>query len=237
MGKSPAAFWSVPSAEILQRLESAPMGLTDREAQRRLSLYGSSLLKPKKRSDTLTLLVSQFKSPIILILLFATGLSFFLHDHVNAIIILVIVVGSGLLGFWQERGAADAVEKLLAIVQIRVPVIRDGTEKENPTGRNCPGRRGFRTGWFMESVASASLIVLFIRSRKPFFKSKPGNYLLVATLIVFAITLFLPFSPLAGLLEFWPLPLLFLLMSGAILIGYIVSTELPKGAIYARVKL
>ncbi len=76
MGKSPEAFWSVPSAEILQRLESAPMGLTDREAQRRLSLYGSSLLKPKKSSDTLTLLVSQFKSPIILILLFATGLSF-----------------------------------------------------------------------------------------------------------------------------------------------------------------
>ncbi|MFA6217968.1 MAG: magnesium-translocating P-type ATPase [Candidatus Omnitrophota bacterium] len=139
MGKSPEAFWSVPSAEILQRLESAPMGLTDREAQRRLSLYGSNLLKPKKRSDTLTLLASQFKSPIILILLFATGLSFFLHDHVNAIIILVIVVGSSLLGFWQERGAADAVEKLLAIVQIRVPVIRDGTEKKIPLEEIVPG--------------------------------------------------------------------------------------------------
>ena len=70
------AFWSVPSAEMMGLLESTPAGLTDREAQRRLSVYGSNLLKPKKRSDTLALLLSQFKSPIILILLFATGLSF-----------------------------------------------------------------------------------------------------------------------------------------------------------------
>ena len=139
MDRSPTAFWSIPSAEMLQRLESTTDGLTTREAQRRLALYGSNLLKPKKRSDTLTLLLSQFKSPIILILLFATGLSFFLHDHVNALIILVIVLGSGLLGFWQERGAADAVEKLLAIVQIKVPVLRDGTAKKIPLEEIVPG--------------------------------------------------------------------------------------------------
>ncbi len=133
------AFWSIPSAEMLQRLESAPVGLTEREAQRRLSVYGSNLLKPKKRSDTLALLLSQFKSPIILILLFATGLSFFLHDHVNAVIILVIVLASGLLGFWQERGAADAVEKLLAIDQIKVPALRDGMEKKIPLEEIVPG--------------------------------------------------------------------------------------------------
>lgn len=139
MGQPREAFWSIPSAEMLQRLESAPVGLTEREAQRRLSVYGSNLLKPKKRSDTLALLLSQFKSPIILILLFATGLSFFLHDHVNAVIILVIVLASGLLGFWQERGAADAVEKLLAIVQIKVPALRDGMEKKIPLEEIVPG--------------------------------------------------------------------------------------------------
>jgi len=42
-------------------------------------------------------------------LLFATGLSFFLHDRVDAMIILSIVLISGILGFWQEKGAADAV--------------------------------------------------------------------------------------------------------------------------------
>ncbi len=139
MDQLPTAFWGIPSPEMIQRLESTTDGLTTREAQRRLALYGSNLLKPKKRSDAVTLLLSQFKSPIILILLFATGLSFFLHDHVNALIILVIVLGSGLLGFWQERGAANAVEKLLAIVQIKVPALRDGTEKKIPLEDIVPG--------------------------------------------------------------------------------------------------
>jgi Mg2+-importing ATPase len=139
MDQLPTAFWSILSGEMLQQLQSTADGLTGREAQRRLSQYGSNLLTPKKRSDALTLLLSQFKSPIILILLFATGLSFFLHDHVNALIILVIVLGSGLLGFGQERGAADAVEKLLAIVQIKVPVLRDGIAKKIPLEKVVPG--------------------------------------------------------------------------------------------------
>jgi Mg2+-importing ATPase len=95
----------------------------------------------------------------------------------------------------------------------------------------------FRTGWFMESVASASLIVLVIRSRRPFFKSKPGKYLLLATLLIVILALLLPISPLAGLLEFQPLPLSFLLMLGVILLIYIIAAELLKKAFYARVKL
>lgn len=139
MDQRPTAFWSVPSTEMLRHLESTLNGLTDSEAKRRISLYGSNLLKPKKRSDAVTLLFSQFKSPIILILLFATGLSFFLHDSVDALIILAIVLGSGFLGFWQERGAADAVEKLLAIVQIKVSVFRDGTAQKIQLEDIVPG--------------------------------------------------------------------------------------------------
>ena len=68
---------------MLQQLETAKEGLTGDEARQRLARYGANLLKPKKRSDVLTLLLAQFKSPIILILFFATGLSFFLHDPVE----------------------------------------------------------------------------------------------------------------------------------------------------------
>jgi Mg2+-importing ATPase len=60
------------------------------------------------------LLLNQFKSPIIFILIFAAVLSIFLQDRLDAIIILTIVFISGLLGFWQEQGASNAVEKLLA---------------------------------------------------------------------------------------------------------------------------
>jgi len=67
-------FWRVPSAELLQKLQTTSKGLTSREAKQRLRRYGYSLLKPKKRSDARTLLFAQFKTPIILILIFAAGL-------------------------------------------------------------------------------------------------------------------------------------------------------------------
>ena len=57
----------------------------------------------------------------------------------NAIIIITIILISSLLGFWQERGAANAVEKLLAIVQTKATVFRDGTQKEIPVEEIVPG--------------------------------------------------------------------------------------------------
>ncbi len=98
MNQHSLSFWSISTAEMLHELSTAKEGLTGDEARRRLARYGSNLLKPPKRSDVLTLLLAQFKSPIILILFFATGLSFFLHDPVDALIILFIVLVSGLLG-------------------------------------------------------------------------------------------------------------------------------------------
>jgi len=124
---------------MLQRLRTTAQGLTADEARARLTRYGANLLKPKKKSDALTLFLSQFKSPIILILFIATGLSFFLSDPVDAYIILTIVLVSGLLGYWQEHSAANAVEKLLAIVQIKASVLRDGGPKEIPVEEIVPG--------------------------------------------------------------------------------------------------
>jgi Mg2+-importing ATPase len=135
----PPIFWNVSITEMLQKLETSKDGLTGSEANQRLASYGANLLKPLKRSDVLTLLLNQFKSPIILILFFATGLSFFLHDPVDAFIILSIVIVSGLLGFWQERGASNAVAKLLSIVQIKAAVMRDGNSKEIPVEDIVPG--------------------------------------------------------------------------------------------------
>ena len=65
----------------------------------------------------------------------AAILSSFLGDVIDTIIILVIVLISGLLGFWQERGARDAVTKLLALVQVKATVLRDGQSQDIPC---CP---------------------------------------------------------------------------------------------------
>lgn len=132
-------FWSISTADILKKLEAKDSGLITSEAKKRLLHYGSNRLRPQKRSDVLTLLISQFKSPIILILLGATALSFFLKNYVDASIILTIVFVSGMLGFWQEHSATNAVAKLLAIVQIKTAVLRDGKEQEVAVEDIVPG--------------------------------------------------------------------------------------------------
>jgi Mg2+-importing ATPase len=94
----------------------------------------------------------------------------------------------------------------------------------------------FRTGWFVESVISASAIVLVIRTRRPFFSSPPGRYLLLATLAVTAVTLLLPYLPVAVPLGLTPMPLSFLLLLAAILAGYILTAELVKRRFYAATR-
>lgn len=119
------AFWSVPAEQQLKQLSTTPQGLSQTEASRRVKRFGANRLNGKKESGNIALFFAQFKNSIILILLFATGLSFFLGDRLDAFIILAIVLISGCLGFWQEKGAASAIKKLMAIVQIRVNVLRD----------------------------------------------------------------------------------------------------------------
>lgn len=132
-------FWSVPVPEMLQKLQTTAEGLSSSESSERLKKYGANLLKPKKSSDALRILLSQFKSPITIILLFAAGLSFSLGDTTDTIIIVTIVFISSLLGFWQEKGAADAFEKLLSAVEVKAAVLRDKEEKEVPIEQIVPG--------------------------------------------------------------------------------------------------
>lgn len=94
----------------------------------------------------------------------------------------------------------------------------------------------FRTGWFVESVISATLIVLVIRTRRPFFSSRPGNHLLLATLAIVVVTLLLPVSPFAGYLGFTQPPFFFLIVLVGILALYVASAEIAKRIFYSRIK-
>jgi Mg2+-importing ATPase len=94
----------------------------------------------------------------------------------------------------------------------------------------------FRTGWFVESVISASLIVLVIRSRKPFFKSTPGKYLLIATLMIVGAALIFPFTLLGDLFGFRSPPISFLVVMTIIVVLYITVGDVAKRTFYKRVK-
>ena len=125
-------YWSIPTADLQQVNNTTEAGLTSKEANLRLSKFGKNLVKSKKKTDLLSLLISQFKSPIIVIFIFTSVLSFFLGQTEDALIIISIVIVSGLLGFWQEKGATDAITKLLAIVQLKTTALRDTKLQEIP---------------------------------------------------------------------------------------------------------
>ena len=94
----------------------------------------------------------------------------------------------------------------------------------------------FRTGWFVESVISASLIVLVIRSRGPFFKSTPGKYLLITTILIVGVTLVLPLTSLGVLFGFEPIPIALVLVMLTIVGLYLIFGEVVKRIFYKRVK-
>ena len=132
-------FWSLAPNDLMAQLGADPRGLTTTEAKRRLLRFGPNRLHPHRRTGVLTLLLAQFKSPLILILLGAVILSFFLREPVDAVIIIAIVLLSSVLGFWQEKRATDAVKSLLSIVRIEARVVRDSTEIDVPAEDVVPG--------------------------------------------------------------------------------------------------
>ena len=135
----PLPFWATPTDQALRQLDATPHGLTSQAARQRLIRYGANRLTPRRQANALMLLLVQFKSPIIVLLLFAAGLSFALGEQIDAIIILIILVASGLLSFWQERGAAGAVRRLLATIQTQATLLRDGVAVDVPLEEVVPG--------------------------------------------------------------------------------------------------
>ncbi|MBI5854893.1 MAG: magnesium-translocating P-type ATPase [Nitrospirae bacterium] len=96
------------------------------------------------------------------------------------------------------------------------------------------GTAAFRTGWFLESVISAATIVLVIRTRRPFFKSRPHTLLVLATGFVVAATVLVPYSPLGGLFGLTPVPVSFQLAMGLLVGLYVMGAELTKKIFYHR---
>lgn len=135
-------YWSEPLEDLLRRLGSGRNGLSSGEAARRLRAPAARPLAGIGRSGATAaavLLLRQFASPIILMLLAAALLSFGLDSPTDGLIILAIVLVSGLLGFWQEHGAERAVRQLLAVVELRCAVWRDGVEVAIPMAAVVPG--------------------------------------------------------------------------------------------------
>ncbi len=132
-------FWSLKKEDVVKTLSCSEKGLSNNEAEARLKQYGYNTFKTASKTSSILLFLSQFKSPITLLLIAAALLSMGLGDFTDAIIILIIILISSILGFWQERGAANAVDELLKMVQIRCLIVRDSKASEMPVENVVPG--------------------------------------------------------------------------------------------------
>ena len=118
--------WSVPADDIYKLLDSSDKGLTSSEAQKRLSEQGANEVAKKTRRHASRILLSQFSSPLIFILIIAALVSFFLGERTEAVVIIAIVMLNSMLGFFQEYKAEKALRELRKYVTHQSNVLRDG---------------------------------------------------------------------------------------------------------------
>ena len=133
------AYWSLPPERLMGRLRTKADGLTPAQAAARLRRYGPNALAAAKRTGAVALYASQFKSPLVLILIVASVISLAASEWVDAGVVLAVVFGSTLLGFGQEYIASNAVEKLRSQVTIHSTVLRGGVAVTLPSAKVVPG--------------------------------------------------------------------------------------------------
>ncbi|GAB4033800.1 magnesium-translocating P-type ATPase [Spirosoma jeollabukense] len=130
---------SPPVEQLYRALHSSPDGLTTREATNRIREQRQQLHTQSRFRRELALLVRQFTSPLVLLLVVAVILSAMLGETSDTLIILVILLATGFLGFWQEMNAGRAIEKLRSMIAMKHAVLRDGQEHQVPTEEVVPG--------------------------------------------------------------------------------------------------
>src|SRR4030042_3508227 len=107
-------FGQLSEKDVLACLNSTPNGLTKDEVKKRLRQYGFNTLTTTKKKHIIAQFLSNFKSPLVLILICVSIVSFFLGERIDALIVFSMVFMSVGLNFFQEHRANRAAEKLKA---------------------------------------------------------------------------------------------------------------------------
>lgn len=120
-------------------LGTSAQGLNNDEAAEKLLFFGANVIRQKSRLLKIKIIVNQFKSPLILILIFASIFTFLLGEMLNTAVILAAVVANTIFGFWQENKAEHALEFLKSYIRTRTRVRRSGMEREIDARDLVPG--------------------------------------------------------------------------------------------------
>jgi Ca2+-transporting ATPase len=132
-------WYQLDTIQVLEKLESTEEGLTHDEARQRLEKYGPNKLAEEEKISSFKILLHQFASPLIYILLIASLVTFLLGEYIDCAVIVAVVVLNAIIGFTQEFKAEESVRALKKLVVAKARVVRGGREKEISSTDLVPG--------------------------------------------------------------------------------------------------
>ena len=125
--------------DVLEELKSSKNGLTIEDANSRITQYGHNIYSSKNKLSLFKLIVSQFKSSLMYLLLIASILSYILKDTADGTVIISIILLNAVLGFFQQYRSETAISKLDKLISREIIVIRDSKELLIPERNIVPG--------------------------------------------------------------------------------------------------
>ncbi|HTE27783.1 cation-translocating P-type ATPase [Flavitalea sp.] len=121
-----ALYYQLTKEEVLQQLQTSPIGLKDDDVKRLQKKSGYNVLADAKQKSRLAILISQFADIMILILIIAAAISFVAGEHTDAFVILAIIIANAWMGYSQEYNAEKSVRMLQKMVAQSTVVLRNG---------------------------------------------------------------------------------------------------------------
>ena len=132
-------WWTLPAEQVLEELKTSPDGLSDAEAQARLTDYGPNKLPEAPRPSALVRLARQFNNLLILVLVAAAAITALLGHWIDTGVIMAVVIINAVIGFVQEGKAEAALEALREMLAPKANVIRAGARMSVPGSDLVPG--------------------------------------------------------------------------------------------------
>lgn len=132
-------FYQQSVEETYQHFESSDKGLSLKEVEHRLRKYGPNELTEREGRAWYKILISQFTSPLIYILMLAGGVTLLLQVYKDSFVIFLAVISNALIGFFQEFHAEKSMQALKKLLIIKTIVLREDTEEEISAEKIVPG--------------------------------------------------------------------------------------------------
>lgn len=125
--------------DTLEKLDTSPNGLSSREANLRLRKFGLNELKKEKRDSEFIRFLSQFRNPLVYLLIVAAVITHFLQHYIDTYIIVTIVLLNALVGYLQERKAEKALQAIKKLMSLKSRVVRNEQTLEISALELVPG--------------------------------------------------------------------------------------------------